>query len=461
MHILRRLSFCVPRRWRLHGRPRRRGLGRRRLRDPGARAAAGGLGRHARAPDRRRGAARRAHLRARRAASRHAHLAPDLPRRFARRRRALGGEQRALAAVAPGASGDPRARHHHRRPRAPDRSEPAHRLRHARRRNQVYDDDHMLEGPLPAVAIGAVVEEEITVRDEKPFFAGGSVFREYVGRAGAGAAHAHRHRRAGVAAAQARHAPAAECAGQGVARQWPRALDASSRARSTKCARWRRTCRRTRRPGRAWSSRRAPRGKRWPAVYRGMTEARIRNDDARPLIAGLKAPRERQPQKRLEYIAQGRRAPASRGALHRRRVRRRAADPRISVRDAAPPLRRLQGQVHVAGGGAARLGHRRLPGAALRRRRPGRVARTAGPRHVRSRHRVRAGRRRGGADLWIDATAEYARVGTLPAQDTDRLRADHPRRARGADAHARAALGATTARSRRANSSSPNTARRA
>src|SRR3954468_2817840 len=30
--------------------------------------------------------------------------------------------------------------------------------------NQVYDDDHVLEGPLPAIAIGAVVEEEITLR---------------------------------------------------------------------------------------------------------------------------------------------------------------------------------------------------------------------------------------------------------------------------------------------------------
>jgi len=40
--------------------------------------------------------------------------------------------------------------------------------------SQVYDDDHTLEGPLPAVAIGAVVEEEITTRDEKPFFSAGS-----------------------------------------------------------------------------------------------------------------------------------------------------------------------------------------------------------------------------------------------------------------------------------------------
>ena len=35
--------------------------------------------------------------------------------------------------------------------------------------NLVYDDDHTLHGPLPAVAVGAVIEELITVRDEKPF----------------------------------------------------------------------------------------------------------------------------------------------------------------------------------------------------------------------------------------------------------------------------------------------------
>src|SRR4051812_16109364 len=42
--------------------------------------------------------------------------------------------------------------------------------------SQVFDDDHVLEGPLPAVEVGAVIEEEITVRDEKPFFTGGSLF---------------------------------------------------------------------------------------------------------------------------------------------------------------------------------------------------------------------------------------------------------------------------------------------
>ena len=44
------------------------------------------------------------------------------------------------------------------------------------------------------------------------------------------------------------------------------------------------------------------------------------------------------------------------------------------------------------------------------------VAGAAGPRHVRPRHRLYTRRGADGADLWIDATAEYARVGTLPAR---------------------------------------------
>ena len=75
--------------------------------------------------------------------------------------------------------------------------------------NQVFDDSRTLEGPLPAVAIGAVIEEEITVRDEKPFFSAGSVYSRVHRPADAGVAHAHHHRRAGVAAAQTPHAVAA------------------------------------------------------------------------------------------------------------------------------------------------------------------------------------------------------------------------------------------------------------
>jgi hypothetical protein len=57
-------------------------------------------------------------------------------------------------------------------------------LRDAARRsdNQVYDDSHVTEGPLPAIEVGAVIEEEVTLRDEKPFFPAGTVYREYIGR---------------------------------------------------------------------------------------------------------------------------------------------------------------------------------------------------------------------------------------------------------------------------------------
>ena len=204
-----------------------------------------------------------------------------------------------------------------------------------------------------------------------------------------------------------------------------------------RCARWMPTCRRTRRAGPASSSPRRSRGKPWPTIYRDMTEAAHPQRRRAAADRGSQERRARHSRERTrEYIAQ------VVERLHRE-VRYTGVEfgdarliPEYPVRDAAPPVRRLQGQVHAAGRGAARLGHRGLSGAALRGRRPGRVARTARPRHVRSRHRVRAGRD-AGKDLWIDATAEYARVGTLPAQDTRPPRARHPRGHEGADAHAR------------------------
>jgi hypothetical protein len=64
-----------------------------------------------------------------------------------------------------------------------------------------------------------------------------------------------------------------------------------------------------------------------------------------------------------------------------------------------------------------------------------------------------------GKDLWIDATAEYARVGTLPAQAAIASRSSSVRHTR---AHADAAHARPTiARWKRANSSSLNMARRA
>lgn len=41
----------------------------------------------------------------------------------------------------------------------------------------VYSDERTYGGPLPGLAVGAIVEEEVTVRDTAPFFAGGAVER--------------------------------------------------------------------------------------------------------------------------------------------------------------------------------------------------------------------------------------------------------------------------------------------
>jgi hypothetical protein len=49
--------------------------------------------------------------------------------------------------------------------------------------NDTYGDRRVLRAPLPAVAPGAVVEEERTVQESSPFFKAGTVSRVYVGRA--------------------------------------------------------------------------------------------------------------------------------------------------------------------------------------------------------------------------------------------------------------------------------------
>jgi Flp pilus assembly protein TadD/transglutaminase-like putative cysteine protease len=45
-----------------------------------------------------------------------------------------------------------------------------------------YTDQRAFGGPLPAIAVGAIVEEEITIRDTAPFFAAGSVERSILNR---------------------------------------------------------------------------------------------------------------------------------------------------------------------------------------------------------------------------------------------------------------------------------------
>ena len=342
----------------------------------------------------------------------------------------------------------------------------------------VYDDDHVFEGPLPAVEIGAVIEEEIVVRDEQPFFAAGSVFREFVGRP-----------------VPVQHTRVIIDVPEGLplrrlTRLLPNAQVTESRTPGR--VRWTyeigpldeiRTLESNLPPETpAWPSIEFSSAKSWEAVaesYRAATESRIRTDDARPLIAGLRAP------VRGSAVGSGN-AGAALGAkltaglpnsptreyiskvverLHREvrytGVEFGAArpDPRVPGRNAAPQVRRLQGQVGAAGRGAARFGHRGLPCAARRGRRTGRVAGAAGPRHVRPRHRLstrRRRRRRGPVDRRhrrIRARGHAARGRRRPA------RADHPSRREGADAHA-ALRSATTARSRRASSSCPSTARR-
>ena len=41
----------------------------------------------------------------------------------------------------------------------------------------MYTDERKLGGPLPAVAPGAIVEEEVTIRDIAPLFSAGTVHR--------------------------------------------------------------------------------------------------------------------------------------------------------------------------------------------------------------------------------------------------------------------------------------------
>ncbi len=47
---------------------------------------------------------------------------------------------------------------------------------------EVYVDTRVYRGPLPALAVGAIVEEEETLQDTEPLFPGGAVERLYVGR---------------------------------------------------------------------------------------------------------------------------------------------------------------------------------------------------------------------------------------------------------------------------------------
>lgn len=62
----------------------------------------------------------------------------------------------------------------------------AHTLTDVPAKNESEDtfaDSRIYKGPLPAVAVGSIVEQETVVTDKSPFFAGGGIYRTYFSRA--------------------------------------------------------------------------------------------------------------------------------------------------------------------------------------------------------------------------------------------------------------------------------------
>ncbi|HEU4779984.1 MAG TPA: DUF3857 domain-containing protein [Steroidobacteraceae bacterium] len=279
---------------------------------------------------------------------------------------------------------------------------------------QVYDDSRTLEGPLPAIAIGAVVEEEITVRDEKPFFAAGSVYREFVGRpmpvlrtrVTIDAPESLPMRR-GTQLLPNAVVKEVRANGRHIWTLEQSALDEMGEMDSNLPS-----------DAPSWPAVEFSSATSWEAVaatYRDMTESRIRNDDAKPLIAGLKAPLGRSPTR--EYISK------VVERLHRevRYTGVEFADARLIPEFPAETLRRRFGDCKDkstllvaalrASGIDAYLAllssgddqdiSPELPGLGMFDHAIVYVP--------------------GAEDLWIDATAEYTRVGTLPAANADRL----------------------------------------
>ena len=48
--------------------------------------------------------------------------------------------------------------------------------------DDTYSDARVFKGPLPSLAVGAIVEQQTVVTDKLPFFSGGSVYRVYLSR---------------------------------------------------------------------------------------------------------------------------------------------------------------------------------------------------------------------------------------------------------------------------------------
>jgi len=175
----------------------------------------------------------------------------------------------------------------------------------------------------------------------------------------------------------------------------------------------------------AWPSVEFSSGASWESVagvYRDLTENRIRNDDARPLLTGLKAPRTPLPASpALEYIAkvvdrlhrEVRYTGVEFGAARlipeypSETLRRRFGDCKDKSTLLVAALREsgIDAYLALLSAGTDQDVSPELPGMGM------------------FDHAIVFVPQAGdsGTDLWIDATAEYARVGTLPAQDAGRL----------------------------------------
>jgi len=276
---------------------------------------------------------------------------------------------------------------------------------------QVYDDDHVLEGPLPAIAIGAVVEEQVTIRDEKAFFSAGSVYREFVGRPVP-----VERTRIIIEAPESLplkrvtrllpNAQVKETHANGrvrwVLEQGPmdemRALDSNLPADAP-----------------AWPSVEFSDGESWQTVaatYRELTEARIRNDDARPLLAGIKAPDYLQKVvERLHHEVRYTGVEFGSAKLipeyPSETLRRRFGDckDKSTLLVAALRASGIEAYLALLSAGDDQDVSPDLPGLGMFNHAIVFVPHAAA----------------NGQDLWIDATAEYSRVGSLPPADADRL----------------------------------------
>jgi transglutaminase-like putative cysteine protease len=287
--------------------------------------------------------------------------------------------------------------------------------------NQIYDDSHVTQGPLPAIEVGAVVEEEITLRDEKPFFAAGVVYREYIGRPVPVL-----HTRVVIDAPETlplKHhvrllpnAQASERRANGrVIWTLDHGLIEAQDAMAPNLP-----------PDQpSWASVEFATGASWESVaasYLAATEPRIRQEDARPLLAGLKAPRSGLKQSASrEYIAR------LVERLHRevRYTGVEFGEARLVPEYPAETLRRKFGDckdkstllvaalrasgidayLALLSAGSGQDVMADLPGLGMFDHAIVYIPATSPD----------------DQDLWIDATTEYARVGTLPAADADRL----------------------------------------